>query len=716
MRLSFLLFAACTAHLLHAQTPFFVTAQQGDKTIPISQGLINISSTAIGKATSVRITVYYQGTGQATVAAPQLSGSSVFGISEVGSFPSTLTSNSSVAFTVTYTPRAPDPALGQLHVPVSELRADSTVVNGSLSFTVAGGAPSLTVSYALGTDNNAFPLAAGGAIAFPQTGLQASSTATITITNSGSSAGVVEGIAISSGAFQLSGLPLVPTTIPPAGSLRFGVRFVPQTLGDSAGQLTLALPQGSFVVNLVGTGVGSSIGYELILPEQTTQIRPGETLRLPDTMLEAAATALVRVKNGGNADAQITAITVTGAGFSITSAPALPATLTPAQSLTFTLTFTPTQGGAANGSLRIGNDSFLLSASGLAKRLTVSYGGAELPATGATVRLPAVQIGNSSRATITVKNAGTAPAVVRAVQFNRTTAELALADLPELPQQLDPEAAFSFTVVFTPRTVDVLSNALAIDDRTVTVSGAGTPPPALPAYRFEGASGTQEPMQQPAVSLRLEEPYPLPIVGTLTLAPTSEVFATDPSVQFAVGGRAVAFQIPANTTQAVFANGATSIRFQTGSVASSIVLTPAFAMQSGYDLTPATPEPLTLRVTTSPPRIMQMQVVAQGQSGFTLAITGMTTTRSINQLSFKLQPAAGATLAATDITLDVRSAFDLWFQSPQSQAFGSLFSFSIPFSLTLPTPAGPLSQYVESVSATLVNGEGSSSPSSVNLR
>lgn len=715
MRLLFTLLASCSAVVLQAQIPLFVTAQQGDKLVAVSAGgVINISSAGVGRQAQLRLSIYYQGSGSVAISAPQLSGSNVFGLSGASSFPQTLGIGGSASFTVNYLPRVADTALGQLTVPVTEVRADGSLVSGVLSFLVAGAAPSFTVSYSVNTDNNTFPLAAGGVMSFPQTGLNSSSMAVVTIANSGASSGTIESISLSGDSFQLLNLPLVPASVASGGSIRFNVRFTPQALGAATGQLTLGLAQGGFAINLQGTGTGPALAYEFVLPDKTTAFKPGETLRLPDTLVGTTASALVRVTNSGNADAQITAISTVGAAFSVTSAPALPVTLSSNQAAAFTLTFTPQQGGASIGSLRIGNDSFLLSGAGLATRLTVLYGGADL-LPNATLRLPAVQVGSSSEAVVTVKNTGTAPTSIRGIQLSRTLAELALANLPEFPKQLDPDASFSFTVVFSPRGTEVISTVLSIDDKTFPVSGAGSPPPALPAYQFQGASGVQEPLQQPAVGLRLAQSYPLPLTGTLTLTAMSESFATDPSVQFAVGGRSASFQIPANSTQAVFANGVTSIRLQTGSVAESIILTPAFALQSGYDLTPSAAPALTLRVVPSAPRVLQMQIVSQSATSFTLSITGMATNRSVSQLNFQLQPAAGTTLTASQISLDVRSAFDLWFQNSQSQAFGSLFSFSVPFTLNLNKPTGPLSQYLDSVSAILVNAEGMSNPATVSF-
>jgi transposase len=80
---------------------------------------------------------------------------------------------------------------------------------------------------------------------------------------------------------------------------------------------------------------------------------------------------------------------------------------------------------------------------------------------------------------------------------------------------------------------------------------------------------------------------------------SSDTFVTDPSVQFSTGGRTVSFTIPANGTQAVFSNGATTIKLQTGSVAGGITITPSFATRTGYSLTPDSPASLSLSIASA---------------------------------------------------------------------------------------------------------------------
>ena len=113
------------------------------------------------------------------------------------------------------------------------------------------------------------------------------------------------------------------------------------------------------------------------------------------------------------------------------------------------------------------------------------------------------------------------------------------------------------------------SGGLQIDSFGVSLKGVGNTPPALAPASFTGLPQSTSALTQPAIGLSLSKPYPLAVSGTLTLSFNSDSFADDPNIQFATGGRTVAFTIPANTTDALF-NGSKQVQFQSGTVAGVI--------------------------------------------------------------------------------------------------------------------------------------------------
>ena len=282
---------------------------------------------------------------------------------------------------------------------------------------------------------------------------------------------------------------------------------------------------------------------------------------------------------------------------------------------------------------------------------------------------------------------------------------------------LQPGASIAFDLRFAPSALGTSTATLRVDNQSFTLSGAGNAPPPLPEIRFDGATGAQEPLQQPAIGLTIASAYPLALNGTLTLTFNSDVFANDPAVQFATSGRTVNFTIPANTTRAIFANNLNQIRVQTGSVAGTILLTPAVSTDSGINLTPTTPPALALTVAQGAPRILSAIVGARTANSITLLVSGYATSRTVTQMDLSFTPVSGENVGTTRLTLNVEPAFIGWFSGTGSAPFGSLFTASVPLTLAGDvTNVTSLADTVQSVSITLGNRVGTSPAVSVNLR
>jgi len=85
-------------------------------------------------------------------------------------------------------------------------------------------------------------------------------------------------------------------------------------------------------------------------------------------------------------------------------------------------------------------------------------------------------------------------------------------------------------------------------------------------------------------------------------------------------------------------------------------------------------------------------------------VTGFSSTRDVKTAAFHFTPAAGASLAATDFTLDVSSLFTAWYANPASFVTGSQFKLTVPFTI-VGDPAT-----IASVTVTLTNSAATSNP------
>jgi hypothetical protein len=96
-------------------------------------------------------------------------------------------------------------------------------------------------------------------------------------------------------------------------------------------------------------------------------------------------------------------------------------------------------------------------------------------------------------------------------------------------------------------------------------------------------------------------------------------------------------------------------------------------------------------------------------SGFEVVVVGYSTTRSLSQAAFRFTPRAGSNVQNADVTVNVSSQFTTWYQSTDSQQFGSQFRLRIPF-----TVQGDINA-LGSVSVTLTNSAGTSQPTSTSF-
>ncbi len=232
-------------------------------------------------------------------------------------------------------------------------------------------------------------------------------------------------------------------------------------------------------------------------------------------------------------------------------------------------------------------------------------------------------------------------------------------------------------------------------------------PPALPGASIEGLPPQTNPAEQEVFTVELTEPYPLPLTGTatLTFAPDAAAPVDDPAVQFTSGGRSADFTVPVGETQAVFS--IPEIAVQTGSVAGTITV--ALRLFSGAQEVTPSPQPVQeIVVARAAPVISSVQIVRTG-SGFEVHVVGLSTTREMVRADFTFTAAAGANLQTRQATVQVGGAFSSWYGNTDSAEFGSNFAYTQPFTISGNSNA------VASVSVTLTNSEGTSSPVAANF-
>lgn len=671
-------------------------------TIPFGQNLVNsttdatLSLTDLGSAPSQITKISVTGAGFQLLGLPLL--------------PATLPSGGQLKFVVRYLPTVEGSATGSLAI-VLDGATFSTSLSGTsfrslLAYTLVRGQttsaliPNQTVD--LGDtnvgDHTSFTVQIGNPLTVPVT---------------------LSAVAINGAGFSIPEGPILPLVLQPQDQTSIKVTFAPTTPGAVVAHLAIGTDNFLFTARAVGPLL--DITYQV--GSTSNPITAGSTAPFPNSSVGQSVSATFTFKNSGTGPFSFISVGVTDStgSFKVTGLPALPQDLKAGDSLSFGVTFAPQVAGKILATLDV-NGVAVFSLSGVAaaaSSLVFSYsiGGTVFPiADQGVLTFPTTAITQTTPAQFTITNTGSSPASLVSVGLADPQNAFQLAGLPTLPTQIGPNQTLTFTIDFKPQLAGIAAATLAIDAARISLAGSAPAPPSLPSYQFTGPSGQQQPFQQPVVGLSLESAYPLDLQGTLTLVVVSGAFAQDPAVRFASGGLTVAFTIPANQLQAVFPGGSTQIQYQTGSVAGTILITPAFQTLNGINLTPSNPTTARVDIPALAPVLLNATISAQTATGLTVAVTGYTTTRTLQSLNFTFTGATGQTLA--QLPLDVSASSRVWFDSATSEGFGGQFTVEVQFTLQSGSkPAGTnLVANIHSVDVKSANDVGTSNTVEVSVQ
>ncbi|HTZ60111.1 MAG TPA: VCBS repeat-containing protein [Acidobacteriaceae bacterium] len=198
-------------------------------------------------------------------------------------------------------------------------------------------------------------------------------------------------------------------------------------------------------------------------------------------------------------------------------------------------------------------------------------------------------------------------------------------------------------------------------------------------------------------------PHAVTVTVTLTFVPAPPNTVGDPMIVFSNNSSTYSPPaIPANTPAADI-----PLTFQSGSTAGTItVTTHVIDNVTNLDATPASLAPIEVTVPAAPPIINSGTLTRSGAS-LQVALLGLSSTRDMTQADFHFTPVAGKSLGTTDLVVPVTTAFQAWYQSTASNADGTTFTYTQPFTIT-----GDASD-IQSISVTLTNSQGVSASTTV---
>jgi hypothetical protein len=231
---------------------------------------------------------------------------------------------------------------------------------------------------------------------------------------------------------------------------------------------------------------------------------------------------------------------------------------------------------------------------------------------------------------------------------------------------------------------------------------------------LSGLTATSVPTQALTMNLQLAAAFGVDLQGTLTLSFTPNAAGVpsgymDPALHFSPSGTTFNFTINANSTTPAVAIPS----IEQGTVAGQITVTLSSLLAGNYSVLPATPPIESVTVPQLAPVIESCVAGSVTNGGFTVQLDAYSTPRDLQTAVYTFTAASGATItvtganggtvsAPTQISVNVTPQLTQWFTGTASQANGSVFSLTTPFTLTGDATA------LQSVSVTLKNSIGGS--------
>lgn len=315
---SLLLAAACgfAGSVATASSPGSGAGSPAGVLTPGSQS-ISFGNVPVGTSDSQPIMLTNTGSSNVNITSASVTGS---GLSISGGSNVSLPPNQSVTINVIFSP------------------TQAGTIQGSLLISSSASNSSLTIPLS-GTGTQAEIAANSAGVLFGTVTVGDSDSQPIILQNNGNITLTFSQIAVLGSEFGQTGLS-TSTTVAAGGSITFYAVFTPSSGGSVSGSITLTTngTPSPLVINLSGTGETAALSLSASPPNLTFgNVNDGSNSSLPTS-----------VKNNGNSNITISAVTVTGAGFGASGIPN-GTVLTPGQSVTLNVTFAPTSPGAVNG-------------------------------------------------------------------------------------------------------------------------------------------------------------------------------------------------------------------------------------------------------------------------------------------------------------------------------------------------------------------------------
>lgn len=354
----------------------------------------------------------------------------------------------------------------------------------------------LAFGYRVGSSLTTTPISQNGTIAFgPAVPAGTTVSVTLTVVNQSTLTWRIQDTSIQGTFFSVMA---GTAQFTPGSSTSFPVTFTaPATTGRHSAILTLRFVSNTGVngqysffldaeaqpgVTLPGASETSSlvVSYAFVDRGNNIPVSSGGTIPFPAAPVGTRIPAAIVITNRGSTTAVINSASLSGSGFEMTGLPLLPANLIAGGETRFSIAFTPAEGIAYTGELKItaaGQErTFGLSGQGQAGQLTYDLITNGIPSRitpGSTIIFPSLPGGTGSTlVTVRARNTGNGESRLTGVTFSGNA--FFLLDQPAPPIILKPGEEINVRVQFTPPDVGEYTGTLRIDSASFPLSGRGT--------------------------------------------------------------------------------------------------------------------------------------------------------------------------------------------------------------------------------------------------
>lgn len=312
-----------TTNLSPSTTTISLSGTGTQAAISVTPPSVSFGSVIDGASGSQVITLKDTGTANLVVSSESVTGT---GFSVTGFAAQTLSPNGSMTFTAVFAPTSAGTVSGSITVSTS-LSSPTTI-----ALTGAGTQPAMSITP---------PSVTFGTVVDGNKNSQ-----TITVKNTGTVNLVVSSQTVTGAGFSVTGF--TSQTITPNNTMSFDAVFGPTTTGAVTGSISLTTNASASPTAIGLTGTGATATFVLGASPTTLpfgSVNVGSNGSLPVTLT-----------NNGNSSITISGISGATGGFS-TSGVNAGTILTPNQSATLNVTFTPTGSGAASATINVASNS-----------------------------------------------------------------------------------------------------------------------------------------------------------------------------------------------------------------------------------------------------------------------------------------------------------------------------------------------------------------------